>query len=148
MKKLFCLLLALTLIFSLGIHTYAAEKEITVLINGIDIKFDVPPQIIGDRTMVPMRKTFEALGAKIEWVGELRLAIATYQTTVIAMPIDAYSFSVTNVLTNETREISLDVPAQIVNDRTLIPLRAVSEALGKDVAWDGSTRTATIRDKV
>ena len=145
MKKLLSVLLALAIFVSCSVYAGAAD-EITVLINGIKIEFDVPPILIKDRTMVPMRKTFESLGANIEWVGELRLAIATFGTTIIAMQIDAYSFSVTDVLTNETKEFTLDVPAQIVNDRTLIPLRAVSEALGKDVAWEGSTRTAIIND--
>lgn len=145
MKKVFAIFVALVLACSCMVFSHAAE-DVTVTINGTVIAFDVPPQIIGDRTMVPMRKIFETLGAKVEWNAEMRMALATYKTSVIAMRIDADSFSVTDVLTNETKDIPLDVPAQIVQDRTLIPLRAISEALGKTVAWDGSTRTASITD--
>ena len=53
---------------------------------------------------------------------------------------------VTDVVSGTVKEYSLDVPAQIVDGRTLIPLRAVSQALGKNVAWDGSTSTALISD--
>ncbi len=145
MKKVFAVFIALVLSCSCMVFSHA-EEDVTVTINGTVIAFDVPPQIIGDRTMVPMRKIFETLGAKVEWNAEMRMVLATYKTSVIAMRIDADSFSVTDVLTNETKDIPLDVPAQIVQDRTLIPLRAVSEALGKTVGWDGSTRTASITD--
>lgn len=143
MKRIFAIGLSLLLAF-ICVTTAVAADEIAVIINGTVIEFDVPPQIIGDRTMVPMRVTFESLGAKIEWIGDMRLALATYGTSVISMRIGESDFTVTNVVTNETKVIPLDVPAQIVDGRTLIPLRAVSEALGKKVEWNGSTRTATI----
>ncbi len=123
-----------------------AEENITVRINGTVMDFDVSPQIICDRTVVPMRGIFESFGAKVEWNAEMRMVLATYHTSVIAMRIGAESFSVTDVLTGETKSIALDVPAQIVQDRTLIPLHAVSEALGKTVDWDGETRTVSITD--
>lgn len=143
MKRIFIAFLVAVIAVSCIMAASAAD-DITVLINGREAEFDVPPMIISDRTMVPMRKTFEVLGAKVEWVGEMQLAVATYKSSIIAMHIGEMSFTVTNVLTGETTTFELDVPAQIVNDRTLIPLRAVSEALGKTVSWDGSTRTATI----
>lgn len=143
MKRLVVLVLTAALVFSFVIAASAAD-EITVLINGTVAEFDVPPAIIGDRTMVPMRKTFDMLGAKVDWIAEMSMAVATYKTYIVSMPIGADSFTVTNVLTNETVEHVLDVPAQIVNGRTLIPLRAVSAALGKSVEWDGANRTAII----
>ena len=60
-------IIALCVLFSFLFATAAfAASEITVLINGDKAEFDVPPQIIGDRTMVPMRKTFDLLGATIQ----------------------------------------------------------------------------------
>lgn len=143
MKRVFVAFLVFAMMLSCVVVVNAAD-DIAVIINGTVVGFDVPPQIIGDRTMVPMRKVFETLGANVEWNSEMRMVLATYKTSIITMRIDEYSFSVTNVITNESKSIALDVPAQIVNDRTLIPLRAVSEALGKTVEWDGSTRTAII----
>lgn len=143
MKRFVVLVLTAALAFSFVIAASATD-EITVLINGTVAEFDVPPAIIGDRTMVPMRKTFDMLGAKVDWIAEMSMAVATYKTYIVSMPIGADSFTVTNVLTNETVEHVLDVPAQIVNGRTLIPLRAVSAALGKSVEWDGANRTAII----
>ena len=143
MKKVFMVILAVVIAVSC-ITIASASEDITVLINGREADFDVPPTIISNRTMVPMRRVFELLGAKVEWVGEMQLAVATYKSFIIALHIGEYSFTVTDVIKGETTTYELDVPAQIVNDRTLIPLRAVSEALGKTVSWDGSTRTATI----
>ncbi len=145
MKRITAVFLALVLLLLCAVFA-GAEENITVRINGTVIDFDVPPQIIRDRTMVPMRGIFESLGAKVEWNAEMRMVLATYGTSVIAMCIDAENFSVTDVLTGETKSFALDVPAQIVQDRTLIPLRAVSEALGKTVDWDGETRTVSITD--
>ena len=145
MKRIFALFLVLVSMVSCMVVA-GAEDDITVTVNGSVVEFDVPPQIIKGRTMVPMRKVFEALGARIEWIAEMQLVIATYKTTVISMRINADNFTVTDVLNGENATKNLDVPAQIIDGRTLIPLRAVSEALGKTVEWDGSTRTAIITD--
>ena len=143
MKRIISIILVLML-SALCVLCTGAENEISVIVNGTLIEFDVAPQIVNNRTMVPMRGTFEALGAKVQWHGEMRLAVATYGTTIISMRIGDSVFSVTDVLTNRTTVIALDVPAQIIDNRTLIPLRAVSEALGKKVEWNSSTRTAII----
>ena len=143
MKRFFAVALAFAMILSF-MTVVNAEDDITVSVNGTKVEFDVPPMIINGRTMIPVRKVFEMLGANVEWVAEMRLALATYKTSIIAIGIDEYSFSVTDVISGQTKSVSLDVPAQIVNDRTLIPLRAVAEALGNTVDWDEGTRTAKI----
>ena len=48
-----------------------------------------------------------------------------------------------NTIDNGT-ELTLDAPPRIVNDRTLIPLRAVAEAFGAQVGWDETTQTVTV----
>ena len=143
MKRIFAVILSFTMVLSF-MTVVNAEDGITVIVNGVEAKFDVPPMIINGRTMIPVRKVFEMLGANVEWVAEMRLALATYKTSIVAIGIDEYSFSVTDVISGQTKSVSLDVPAQIVNDRTLIPLRAVAEALGNTVEWEEDTRTAKI----
>lgn len=145
MKKLYALILIFVLLFSF--QNVYAQDEITVTINGYFVMFDVPPQIINGRTMVPMRIIFESLGANVDWVGEENLVVATYKTNIITMPIGEMSFSVTDVLTNETRVVELDVAPTIIDGRTLVPARAVSEAIGKTVNWDNDTRTVIITDE-
>ena len=125
----------------------SAADDISVIINGSKTDFDVPPQIIEGRTLVPMRKIFETLDAKVNWIGESNTIIAAKDENVIVMNIGSKTFSVTNVITAETKNIGLDVPPQVINDRTLVPIRAVSEALDKNVDWDNNTKTVTISDK-
>lgn len=116
----------------------ASADDITVLLNGNAIEFDVAPIIENDRTLVPLRAIFEALGAEVEWDG-------TTQTVISAKGDDTCVFQIGNdkmFVNGETK--TLDVAAKIVDDRTLIPLRAVSEAYNCTVDWDGATRTVTI----
>ena len=76
----------------------------------------------------------------------LSLIIATYKTSIISMEIGKESFNVTDVLSGDTETITLDVPPQIVGTRTLVPVRAISEALEKNVEWDEETYTVLITD--
>ena len=59
-----------------------ADNEIKVMLNSVQLSFDVPPQIINDRTMVPMRKIFEALGATVLWHDDTKEVVATKDDTV------------------------------------------------------------------
>ena len=111
---------------------------INVLLNGQTIAFDQPPIIIDGRTLVPLRAIFEALGATVDWDGNTQTVTATRDNIVIKITIGDNKLYVNNNVT------VLDVPAQIVNDRTLVPVRAVSEAFGCNVDWDGDTQTVII----
>ncbi len=141
MKKVLGLILSIVMLATCFIGTVSAENtEITIIVNGNKISFDQPPVIVEGRTLVPMRAIFEAFGFNVEWNGERRLVTATSDVDEIFMSIDAPFFSKNGV------SYSLDVPAQIVNSRTLVPVRAVSEALDCHVEWDNDTRTVIIDD--
>lgn len=141
MIKKIALMIILVMMFA---QTVFAADDIIVMINNEQVEFDVPPQIINDRTMVPMRKIFETLGADVEWHGESELIIATKDEDIIVMEIGEESFFVTNVISGETKNIILDSPPVIINDRTLVPVRAISESLGYIVEWNQETRTVLI----
>ncbi len=113
--------------------------KITVTLNGDEIAFDQPPVIVNDRTLVPLRAIFEALGAEVDWDGDTRTVTATKADTQIKMTI-----SKSEMLKN-SESITLDVPPQIVNDRTLVPVRAIAESFDCDVDWNGDTRTVIIK---
>ncbi len=140
MKRIFSLALVLVMAFSfLGVVTASAEDVvITVIVDGAAVNFDVPPQIINDRTMVPVRAIFEALGASVEWNNETRTVTAAKGETVVALVIDS------NVIKVNDTEKTIDVPAQIVNERTFVPVRAISEAFECTVEWNQETYTVTI----
>ena len=114
-------------------------QEVTVIIDGKTLAFDVPPQIINDRTMVPLRAIFEEMGAAIVWDDATRTVTATKDGTVVKLTIGDVAPTVNGVV------VALDQPGIIVDGRTLAPLRFVAEAFGGTVEWDGTTRTATIR---
>ena|GEM_PF-1814049 len=139
MKKILALCLAVVLAVSLFvIQTTADASEIRVLLNGEIIEFDVPPQIIDNRTMVPMRPIFEAFGMEIDWDGDTQTVTAIQADIVIIMQVGNVTISVSGA------DVVLDVPPQLVDNRTLVPVRAVAEGLDANVGWNSDTRTVTI----
>ncbi len=116
------------------------EPEIiNVTIDGTPLIFaDQPACIINDRTLVPVRGVLEAIGCKVDWLHEYRMVTAANDTTSLNMKIDDRIYYVNG----EPRE--LDVPAQIINDRTMVPARACAEAFGCKVDWDQETKTVLI----
>lgn len=144
MKKFIFTLIAL---LSMSTCVFAG---VTVELNGETLNFTdangytVNPQIINSRTMVPLRKIFETLGADIEWYGETETVIATKGDTKVKLQINNPIAELTKE--GVTQKITLDSKPVIVNDRTLVPLRFISESLEKQVAWDQETQTAIIID--
>ena len=140
-KKLISILSAAALTAAGASSAFAAD-DITVKLDGNAIKFDVAPIIENDRTLVPLRAIFEALGAQVEWDGANETVISAKGNRSCVLQIGNENMFVTTDGNTEIK--TLDVPAKIVEDRTLIPLRAVSEAYNCTVDWDGETRTVTI----
>ncbi|MBR0365239.1 MAG: copper amine oxidase N-terminal domain-containing protein [Clostridia bacterium] len=139
--KFIAALAALT-ISAAPFSAFAANDDITVTVNDEVLSFDVMPQIIDDRTVMPMRAIFEALGADVSWDGETRTVTAVKDDTTIKMTIGS------NVMYVNDMPIELDVAPLIIDERTLVPGRAVAESLGADVSWDGETRTVIIKSMI
>ena len=126
-KHLLCLLV---LCLSFGTSAKAEEKDITVFINEQQLLFDTNPVLEQGRTLVPLRVIFESLGATIDWIDETQTAVAKKDDTEIRISIDDINMQ------KNGETVVLDVPARMVNDRTMVPVRAVSEGLGAKVDWD------------
>lgn len=116
-----------------NMHTY-------VKVSDKILGFDVEPVIESDRTLVPLRFIFETMGADVDWEDATRTATVKNDEATISVSIDDASAKV-----NHVRK-TMDVPARLVNDKTMVPLRFLSEELGFNVEWDEETRTATIRN--
>lgn len=120
------------------------SAEILVRVNDSYVDFDQAPVIINDRTMVPMRKIFEAMGIEVDWDPATRTVSALRGNVSISLVVD------TNVIrqtvNGNTKDIIIDVPAQIVGDRTMVPTRAIVESFMASVNWDGKTRTVLVQD--
>lgn len=157
MKKLLSILLSsVLLICTLSSTTVFAEgdnefsfdfeevktPEIPVYVDGKQLMADVPAQIISDRTMVPLRAIFEAIGADVAWDDSTKTAISNKGETTVKITIGEY-----RLIKNDT-EIAIDVPAQIVDSRTLVPVRAIAESFDCTVEWLDDIRTVRILSKV
>jgi len=134
--------LLLVVALSLFAPTYqraaASPPMVTVLLDGLPVRFDVPPQIINGRTLVPFRLIAEAININVNWDGDTRTISASDGKTRVMLQID-----------NKTAQVNdlpspLDAPPVIINGRTLVPLRFFSEAFGCLVNWDSETRTIRI----
>lgn len=132
------MLLAVPMLLSSYIPVSAA---VSVELNGSSIYFDQPPVIQDGRTLVPMRAIFEAMGCEVEWDNDSQM-IDVYKDdeNIMTMWIDS-----TSMWTTGNNYIDLDVPPQIVNSRTLVPVRAISESIGAIVNWDARTQTVSIQ---
>lgn len=140
MKKFLSILLSIITIS--GVFTTAVRannaNEVSIVIDNVSLDSDVAPQIINDRTMVPVRAIFEAIGAIVEWDSSTSTATITKDTNIVKITVDSTEMYVNG------NSITLDSPACIVNSRTLVPVRAISEALNLGVIWNDETRTVEI----
>lgn len=138
MKKIISIALIFILTLSTMFCVSAANNEIEVYLDGTKIVFDVPPQIINGRTMVPIRAIFEAMGANVQWNAASQTAVSTKDSTTVTMTLNS-----TTEYINGTA-LSMDTAPVIIDGRTLAPARYVAEAFGYQVSWDAASRTVSI----
>ncbi|MBQ7097295.1 MAG: copper amine oxidase N-terminal domain-containing protein [Clostridia bacterium] len=113
----------------------------TVTYNGEKISFDQIPVIENGRTLVPLRAIFEKLGASVEWDD-------TTQTVTAVKDDMKINLTVNNTIAKKNDEtVSLDVPAKIINGRTLVPVRFVADCFGVDVDWDDTMQRVLLTSK-
>lgn len=116
----------------------AAQVMVSVQVNGTALKFpDAKPYYENNRVMIPIRFVSEALGAKVGY-GLDRSVTIELGTKKILMKINSDTVTVDSVIQK------LDVPARLQQNRTYVPLRFVSEALGAEVGWNQEKRLVTI----
>ncbi len=141
MKKNFIASVVAAAALSVSAVAFAANP--TVVLDNRTINFEDQPAIISEegRTLVPARGVFENMGARVDWFESDRSISVTSEDslTKVVLKIDDSTMKVRHFtgLMDYTEEVfTLDTAPQIINDRTMIPLRAVSEAFDCDVQWD------------
>ncbi|MDP3486560.1 MAG: DUF3798 domain-containing protein, partial [Bacillota bacterium] len=142
MKKAIALMVicSLALVGVLGMGQYSAQASaIKLMFDGRYITMDVPPIIQSGRTLVPFRLLFEALGASVGWNEATKTVTGTKGSTTVSLVIGS-----TNATVNG-QAVKLDVAPTIMNGRTLVPVRFVSENLGADVTWVPSQNVVVVR---
>ena len=135
-RKLLLASLCIIILATIGISGLASG--ITVRLNGEALTFDQPPIIQEGRTLVPLRVIFEALGATVDWEQSTQTVTAVRDGVTVTMQIGS------SVFYRNGQEFTLDVPARVVNNRTLVPARAVAESFGADVQWNQEAQTVFI----
>ena len=141
MKKLISMLLCLAVTSVIFCSAVWADSGINVVVNGESIDFtgDQEPVIQNGRTLVPFRAVFEKMGADVKWFEDIKLCEATYGSITVGIAIGDDKVTI-----GEGNVIETDVPAQIINGRTMVPLRVLSESIGAEVSWDGETKTVSV----
>lgn len=151
MKKLISTFICITMIMTMfsGLSVAASNNQITVELDGTKIEFDVNPEIVDGRTLVPLRKIFEEIGALVKWNDETKTVSARKSSKTVTLTIDSSDLQIDKGDTDDAgnpivETVTLEVPAQIVSGRTLVPARAISESFGLNVNWDGDNQKVII----
>ena len=145
MKKTACALLAASMVLTSFPAVCLADTDISVTVDGRTIAFDVKPQIINGRTMVPMRAIFEELGADVEWLSDTKTVYGKRTDILISLQTDSSEMHVSNASGESV--VKLDAPATIIDNRTLVPARAVAEGFDCSVEWNAETKTVIFTTK-
>lgn len=156
MKKIVAITLAILMTMSIFTLTSLADNDIQVTVNGENIAFDQSPVVVDGRTLVPVRAVCEKLGADVYWYDAKQSILVIKNSLKLSMIVDKPLLTI-NTFENfadmlekakdpnyKPNEITLDVAPQIINGRTMLPIRAVCEALGAQVGWDSETSTVVI----
>lgn len=109
---------------------YNKTSFIRVFLDGREIKFDVKPQMVQSRVMVPMRAIFQEFGLNVSWNQANQTVIASDETNTISFTVGSNKAVVNFV------EQNLDAPVASIRGTTMIPLRFLSENMGYNIVWN------------
>lgn len=137
-------LLGLSLIYTGAVHAEPAphtgtdSRAISVYLDNKQLSTQVPPKNVAGTVLVPMRGLFEEQGARLSWNNASKTVTATKDHTKIIYRIGASTAQLNG------RTVELEIPGQITEGHTLIPLRFASEALGNTVSWNSENQSISI----
>lgn len=123
------------------------DKTIPIIANGELVKSDVPPVIKQSRMLIPVRAVTNGLGAVVAWdskapdIVTITKKVSETQTIVVIINLK------TGIVTKDGVEIKLDVPAQVISNRTMVPIRFLAEAFGMKVESDKDTGGVFVDDE-
>ncbi len=119
----------------------AKDEKIDVFLKGDGVDFDVPPIVKNDHTLIPVRAIMNRFGAEIAWDEASSTVTITKNDTVIKLVIGS------DVALVNGAEVKLDVPAEVKDNRTLVPIRFIAETLKQKVEYDDDSKTIVIDDE-
>jgi len=145
-------ILALVMMFAFASAAMAADTakstpkagSFIIQVDGRTLSSDVAPMIKNGRTLAPIRVISEALGMKVDYEDRLVIIRSYDGHKTLELPID-FKEATVYIDGKVSDVLKMDVPAQIKNGRTLVPLRLVAEFFEADVQYvPGSWKTVKI----
>lgn len=131
---------------SVGSFVKSEDKVISLTINKKEanvnsnvVSLDVAPLVKNNSTFLPFRFVSEQLGAQVEYDSQDKSVAVYYQDKYIKLFINKKDY----ILNGERKQAS--VAPYITNNRTLVPVRLISESIGFTVDYDDLTKQITIR---
>lgn len=116
----------------------ASAFAIDVRVNNQPVTMDVPPVIVEGRTLVPVAAISQALNGEVSWD-------ATTKTVTIVRGMSTIMLQLQNqVASVNGQNVTLEVPAQAIEGRTMVPVGFIAQAFGEKVEWDAATKTVLI----
>ena len=140
MKKVL-LVLIMVLSFTMLVQ---AEEDVKILLNGKPLATDVAPIIVNDRVMVPMRAIGEGLGCSVAWDAMTERVSIENKEALAMLEVGKDYIDLISHTTAHDKRLKIDSPAILHKNRTLVPIRAISESFFSLVDWDEETRTVSI----
>jgi hypothetical protein len=133
MKKIVAALVMVVIAFGSAQIIGASEDSPRIRVSGEFLEFPggQPPVIMEQRTLVPLRDVMEYLGFEVEWDASTELVELRKPAFIVFVTINNYTMTVNG------RQVGLSAAPRLISGRTMVPVRAISEATGLDVVWDG-----------
>ena len=138
-KKLIAIIICLVMLFASSV--FAADSGIKVTIDGKEMAFTDDlgyPMEYNDRIMIPFRQVFGVFGWTPTYMEDTETVMAISGNRFMAMQIGSKDYHV------DGKKIPFDTAPMIVNDRTLVPIRLVAEAMGYGVDWDDANKAVKV----
>lgn len=129
-------------LLTMPVNGQPMNTEVKVVVNGVEQQYEAAPIIQNGRVLVPLRGIFEDLGTLVEWEPTTKTINASKGQTKLIIKIGSSIASING------KPIYLDVAPVIIDGRTRVPLRFVSESLGAEVEWQSDVRTVNITAKI
>ena len=144
-KRIISFFLSLLILLS-TINVFAVRHPVKdiplngIIVNDHIVYSDVYPYIKNSRTYVPIRFIAEELGYDVKWDGANKKVIMKNGNTNVELTIGSNKMKVNG------KVLTLDAPAEIKDERTFVPLRAIAESFGQKVDYSKDYKAVYIGD--
>lgn len=137
-SKMAALLLAVSLILTVGVFHVSASSAISLVIDGKTVQSDVAPVVQNNRTLVPVRVITESLGAQVGWDANTQTVTVNSAAAQIVFKIGSTTYTVNG------SSKTMDAAPVIIDGRTMVPIRVIADAMGAAVNYDAAKNEATV----